>query len=352
MMSKKFFIVDALAKLGADIKAMRNGSATPDRDPVEIYLSSVAPGSRRTQIASLNRVAHVLGIDARDAKGKDVSFTAMNWGALRFQHTNAIRQGLLNHVEAGDYGLAGANGAISALRCVLKAAWRLGQMSADEYQKAVDVQDISGSRVKAGRHISRVELKAIFDVCVNDPSPIGVRDGAIVAVLRVTGMRRAELVGLDLADYDRASGTLVIRHGKGNKQRLAYVDNGTAAALGDWLAIRGDEAGPLFLAIRKGGAMVYGKRMSTQAIWYILHRRTEEAGVKDVSPHDFRRTFVGDLLDAGADISTVQKLAGHASANGTTNYDRRREPTRRRAASLLHVPYKRKIKRGRSGHVR
>jgi site-specific recombinase XerD len=135
---------------------------------------------------------------------------------------------------------------------------------------------------------------------------------------------------------------------KGGKERLAHVVNGAATALADWLLIRGNDQGPLFWPIRRGGHLKRG-RLTAQAVYYILKARAAQAGVADLSPHDFRRTFVGDLLDAGADIATVQQLAGQANATSTARYDRRPEEARRKAAELLHVPYRRRTLRGMDG---
>jgi integrase len=105
--------------------------------------------------------------------------------------------------------------------------------------------------------------------------------------------------------------------------------NGGSAALADWLAERGDGPGPLFCPVNKAGKIEV-RRMTAQAVWNLLQKRATEGGVRAFSPHDLRRMFVSDLLDASADIATVAKMAGHANVQTTARYDRRPEDAKRR----------------------
>jgi site-specific recombinase XerD len=208
-------------------------------------------------------------------------------------------------------------------------------------ERVAAVKDVRGERAPKGRHIASGELAALLRACSDDHSPAGTRDAAIIALAWSTGARRSELAGLTFANYEptaAAEGDLRI-HGKGDKDRMVYVFNGAANYLADWLALRGDAAGPLFYAINKGGVIQVGHGVSDEALAQMLQKRRAQAGVKPLSWHDFRRSFAGNLLDNGNDLATVQKLMGHASPTTTAGYDRRGEEVKRRASKSLHVSY-------------
>lgn len=294
--------------------------------PVAVYLARLAPGSRRTMRQALDIVAGLLTDGRADA-------ITLPWAQLRYQHTQAVRSRL-----AERYRPATVNKVLAAVRGVLKEAWRLGLMPADDFHRAVDLRGVSSHTLPRGRALSAGEIRALFVACATDRSPAGARDAAVLALLYGAGMRRQEVVRLDVEDFDVETGAVTIRAGKARKDRITHTSNGSLAALQAWLAVRGSEPGPLFIPVLKGGRMVV-RRLIPHAIYRMVQKRARQANVKAFSPHDLRRSFVSDLLDAGADIATVQGLAGHAGIATTAKYDRRGEAAKRRAVQLLHVPF-------------
>lgn len=308
----------ALSVLAAENPAARN--------PALIYLAGLSATGRRTMRCRLERIAERLG-GRRD-------LSSVPWQELRFEHVAALRSQLAQSGQSP----ASVNASLYALRGVAKASWNLGLIGAEDHARIKNVAPLRGSRLPAGRSLAMGELSALIGACCADESPAGARDAAIFGLLYTGGLRRAEVAGLRREDLETQSGALKVR-GKGDKERLVYVLGAAAQALGDWLAFRGDAVGPLFFAVLKNGRLCKGKGVSDQAIYNVLRKRALQAGVKHFSPHDLRRTFVGDLLERGVDIVTVQNLAGHANVSTTARYDRRGEATKIKAAATLHLPY-------------
>lgn len=294
-----------------------------DRHPVAIYLAGLSAGSRPTMRAALRVIAGVVSSGADEL--------TLPWPALDFAHTTAIRSRI-----AARFAPSTANRMLAALRGVLRAAFRLGLMTAEQMTRACAIEPVRGGRVLRGRALSQGELRVLFENCTGGPAG-AARNAALLGLLYGCGLRRAEVVGLDLPDCDAATGALRVL-GKGNKQRVVFAPVGTRHAVAAWLAVRGTEPGPLLLPVTKGGAVAL-RRMTPGAIAQVIDRLATRAKVAAFSPHDLRRTFVGDLLDAGADIATVQAQAGHSSPTTTARYDRRGDRAKQRAAELLHVPF-------------
>ncbi|HKP53983.1 MAG TPA: tyrosine-type recombinase/integrase [Chloroflexia bacterium] len=303
-----------------------------DEHPARVYVASLGKGSRHTMRGSLQVVAELL-TDGR------CDWETMPWHLLRVQHTQALRANLEDR-----YAAATANKMLAAVRGVLRAAWVLQQIDTDSYHRAVSVKAVRGETVPRGRSISEGERRVLFRACKNDRyKSIGARDAALLAVLYGSGLRRAEAAGLSVTDYNPETGSLRVRHGKGNKERLCYTAEGERQLLEAWLRIREEtgappSSGPMFVPMVKGGKIGKLRHLDARSILDIVQKRAKQAGVKDVTPHDFRRTMIGDLLDAQVDISTVQQLAGHAQVTTTARYDRRGETAKAKAAEKLHIP--------------
>ncbi|MBB5139601.1 site-specific recombinase XerD [Thermocatellispora tengchongensis] len=322
--------VPALARTGAGEPAPL--APAPATDPYHVYLDSLGGAeSRRTMAGCLDRIARVLTGD------ESATGAGQPWHLLRYEHTVRIRAIL---TEQG-WSPAHVNKHLVALRRVLREAWRLGRMSAEDYQRAADLPTMAHTRLPAGSHVPPEVVGAALEVCERDETPAGPRDAALLAVLYSTGCRRAEVAGLTLADYDPGARSLRVR-GKRDRERLVYLNGQAVARLERWLAIRGRARGALFCPISRAGRLRTRDGapapMTGQAVADILARRLAAAGASPRTPHDFRRTFIGELLDAGVDLATAQALVGHASPATTARYDRRPEHRRREAVDRLTLP--------------
>ena len=171
-------------------------------------------------------------------------------------------------------------------------------------------------------------------------SPEAARDRAMLELLYATGMRVAELTGLDVADID-ASRRLALVTGKGNKQRVVPFGESAAAALDAWLSRRPEllasrsstasssdsasssaaseasastaDSGALFLGSRGG-------RIDQRQVRRVVERAAQRTGDSELSPHDLRHSAATHMLEGGADLRVVQELLGHSSLQTTQIY--------------------------------
>ena len=292
--------------------------------PAAVYLSSLSSGSRRSMLSSLNAIARLLTEEECDA-------FSLDWSKLRYHHTAAVRTALKQRLAPTT-----TNKILVALRQVLTVAYRLDLIDASDYHKAVDIPNVKGTGQLRGRALSTREIESLIECCYEQGGAIALRDAAVIAILRCGGIRRQEIVQLNLDDLDLVTGELTIRRGKGGKFRLVYLTKEAISMIEDWLEVRSDLPGALICPVNKGGKVILRHFASDgDGIYKLVKARAISAGVKHFSPHDFRRTFCSDLLAEGEDVFTVQELAGHANPATTAKYDRRGEGRKRRAVKRL-----------------
>ncbi len=183
---------------------------------------------------------------------------------------------------------------------------------------------VSSPRVdrKLPNHLS-IEQMVRFIETPETETVLGKRDRAILELLYASGLRVSELVGLNLLDIDFANQTLRVK-GKGRKERMVPFGNHAKAALEIYLGVRGellieadpDDRDPLAVFMN-----YQGTRITTRSVGRMLDKYCKECtDIPHVSPHALRHSFATHLLDAGADLRTIQELLGHVRLSTTQQY--------------------------------
>jgi integrase/recombinase XerC len=161
------------------------------------------------------------------------------------------------------------------------------------------------------------EVRRLIEADTENASPAALRDRAILETLYSSGLRVSELTGLNWRDVDDEVGMVLVRSGKGNKDRMVPIGEPALDALKAWRRVMPkawELDGPVITNLRGG-------RLTTRAVENILARRIVQAGLgSSITPHGLRHCFATHLLDAGADLRSIQEMLGHASLATTQRY--------------------------------
>ncbi len=176
---------------------------------------------------------------------------------------------------------------------------------------------------RAGRKLPHFLTTEQIDALLQAPPANcdqGLRDRAILETTYSAGLRVAELVGLNVDDWDRSAGVLRVL-GKGRRERIAPVGSFATKALLRWMEVRKPS---LKASVKEQSALFlnkFGRRLTTRSVGRLLEKHILTAGLStQTSPHTLRHSFATHLLDGGADLRSVQELLGHKSLTTTQIY--------------------------------
>jgi integrase/recombinase XerC len=282
----------------------------PLRSAYLTHLDQVSPDSRQNIAYRLRVAADVLwpGMDAAECPWHEVDAALLTLLRARLQER---------------FQWSSANNFLSTTRSVLRVAWMLGQVTTDQLHRTLAVSLLKGVQLPAGHYVEDEGWMELFAKVAKDRSQRGIRDLAILAVMRGTGCRRSELVRLDVGDVDLRRLLVTFKHTKGNKERESGLPAWAREPLMEWMRLRGPAPGPLFMRFQKS-KIAYGSGLSKEGLQDIFKRLVTDAGMPELVTHDMRRGHITTNLAAGIDISIVAKGVGHSNPATTARYDQRK----------------------------
>jgi site-specific recombinase XerD len=229
---------------------------------------------------------------------------------LRLASASDIRRYVLELMQRRRYRVVAVRRKLSALRTFYKYARR------EKYRDdnpALDV-DLPKAEQRKPKVLREGEVAKLLETRIERADPkLAVRDRAIAEVLYGSGIRRAELAGIDLDDVDLPNRVMAVT-GKGNKRRAVPLTQTAVAAMMAYLAVRPASSDRAFFLTQNG------TRLGLRQVWVIMKSIAHTSGIDRATTHSMRHSFATHLIENGADVSTVQKLLGHVNVSTTMVY--------------------------------
>jgi integrase/recombinase XerC len=281
---------------------------------VDSLLADKSEATRRGYLSDLQTFARFHGHD-------NVETAAQAFIRLRQGAANTVILNWRASMMAANLSSSTINRRLATLRSLVNVASMQELTTIRIHVKGLrpePVRDNSGPDVDTvGRMLAACELRG---------DAKGLRDAAIIRVTVGCGLRRSELLGLDLEHVDQAGGKIAIM-GKGKRARASYtLPPDAARALAAWLEVRGREPGPVFVACNRAGRPIPGQRLSGQGLGEVLKALSGVLGVK-VRPHGLRHTAISEAMEmTNGNVDKCQKFSRHESVDVLMKYvDARRD---------------------------
>ncbi|WP_394166637.1 tyrosine-type recombinase/integrase [Photobacterium piscicola] len=226
-----------------------------------------------------------------------------------------------------DYAPATADNLLRMLRGVAYHAWLSESISIETLQRIKAIKLPRGSRQSSGRYLSYSDVDQISTLTLTQSNKIkALRDNAIFWLMYESGLRRAEVIGLDINDIDLYLCKIRVM-GKGNKERYVPFSKSSDlyVAIEKWLSVRSQHSQQIstfFCGVNRYQQLT-SQRLTTQTLNDLCKHIHQLGFSRQISPHDFRHSVATNLLRSGYDLLLVSKFMGHSSITTTQRYDRR-----------------------------
>jgi site-specific recombinase XerD len=224
------------------------------------------------------------------------------------------------HLESRGLAANTINQQLAAVRRLANEAADAGLLSPELAAGISRVKGVKQLGFRVGNWLSAEQCSEVLRSAFGT-SMWAKRDYAMLAVLLGCGLRRPELVGMDMDEVQMRQGhwAVVDLIGKGGHIRTVPIPVWVKAALDDWAAAAGITEGRIFRAVARAGK-VWGNGISQNVVWYVVKTCCEKAGLQHIAPHDLRRTCAKLCHTSGGEIEQIQFLLGHASVQTTERY--------------------------------